>query len=159
MVYLTQINKNKIDNYDPKNPDQKKPKVSSAAVVTVSGSIVQVTVGPTASGEAPSQSGKPNTVGIAAGVVAGVVVLAGIVGGVFFYLRLRRRKQAKEEYRSQVAVKEFFAGGKPPGTGHSSLNDSRLDPEAVMRRESVGSLADNHDYSRKILKVTNPDGY
>jgi cell wall integrity and stress response component len=28
----------------------------------------------------------------------------------------------------------------------------------MQRRMSDGSIADNQDYSRRILKVTNPDG-
>jgi len=37
--------------------------------------------------------------------------------------------------------------------------DQRLDPVLLQqRRLSDGSIADNQDYSRRILKVTNPDG-
>jgi cell wall integrity and stress response component len=46
---------------------------------------------------------------------------------------------------------------KPPGTGYSHMSDQRLDPEAGARRNSVGSLADNQDYSRRILRVSNLD--
>jgi cell wall integrity and stress response component len=66
----------------------------------------------------------------------------------------------EEEYRRNAAVSDFIAGGagKPPHSsgGSSSFTDMRLDP-AVMaqRRMSDGSIADNQDYSRRILKVTN----
>jgi cell wall integrity and stress response component len=63
----------------------------------------------------------------------------------------------EEEYRRNAAVSSFIAG-KPPNSssGASSFNDTRLDP-AVMaqRRMSDGSIADNEDYSRRILKVRN----
>ena len=49
-----------------------------------------------------------------------------------------------------------MSGGdkRPPPTGYSTTSDSRLDPEAGMRRNSVGSMADERDYSRRILKVS-----
>jgi len=42
----------------------------------------------------------------------------------------------------------------------STLNDSRLDPRVLneKRKSGVSIFADNEDYSRRILKVTNPDG-
>jgi len=63
-------------------------------------------------------------------------------------MRRRRNRQVEEEYRRNAAVSQFIGGGKPPTT------DTRLDP-AVMaqRRMSDGSIADNQDYSRRILKV------
>jgi hypothetical protein len=36
--------------------------------------------------------------------------------------------------------------------------DARLDPNMVQRPQSVGSLADDRDYSRKILRVHNMQG-
>lgn len=96
----------------------------------------------------------PNTAGIAAGVVVGVVVLASIIGGVFFFLRHKKRRQAEDDYRNRASVNNFVAGGKMH-TSNSSMTDSRLDPEFMARRQSNGSIADNEDYSRRILKVTN----
>ncbi|KAL5427597.1 hypothetical protein PMIN06_012874 [Paraphaeosphaeria minitans] len=101
----------------------------------------------------PEKKG-PNTAGIAAGVVVGVVVLAAVIGGVFFYLRRQKRQAVEEEYRRQAAVNSFVSGGKLH-TSNSSMTDSRLDPEFMARRQSNGSIADNEDYSRRILKVTN----
>jgi len=40
-------------------------------------------------------------------------------------------------------------------TGGYSVSDARLDPVMAQRRVSNGSIADNEDYSRKILRVTN----
>lgn len=97
-----------------------------------------------------------STAGIAAGVVVALVVVGAIIAGVFFYLRHRKRKAAEEEYkRAQVA--EIMRGGerKPPTTGYSSTSDSRLEPASFNgRRNSIGSIADNEDYSRKILRVS-----
>jgi cell wall integrity and stress response component len=87
--------------------------------------------------------------------VVGVLAAASIVAGIFFYLRHRRRKAAEEEYARTNQVSDFVRGGerKPPATGYSSMSDSRLDPEA-NKRNSVGSLADAQDYSRRILRVS-----
>jgi cell wall integrity and stress response component len=107
----------------------------------------------TASSTPENSDNGPNKAGIAAGVVVGVVAIAAIIGGVWFFLRRRRQHQAEEDYRRNAAnVNSFVSGGK---TSASSMNDSRLDPSFVDRRQSNGSIADNEDYSRRILKVTN----
>ncbi|KAK5173148.1 Stress-activated PKC1-MPK1 kinase pathway sensor [Saxophila tyrrhenica] len=115
---------------------------------------------PTPESSSPEDSGT-NIGAVAGGVVVGVVAIAGIVFGVWFYLRRRKQKEAEEEYkRTQVA--DFMRGGgngerKPPNTGYSHSSDSRLDPGAGARRDSQGSIADAGDYSRRILRVANPD--
>lgn len=108
--------------------------------------------GPTKSG---TSSGGPSKAGIAAGVVVGFIAIAAIAGGVFYYLRNKKRREVEEEYRRNAAVSNFIAGGKPPNSsgGSSSFNDTRLDPVMAQRRMSDGSIADNEDYSRRILKV------
>jgi cell wall integrity and stress response component len=113
--------------------------------VTASGS-------PTAS---TSSSGGPSKAGIAAGVVVGIVAISAIAGGVFLFIRFKRRREVEEEYRRNAAVSNFIAGGKPPTSsgGASSFTDTRLDPVMAQRRMSDGSIADNQDYSRRILKV------
>ncbi|KAL7619544.1 Protein SLG1 [Parahypoxylon ruwenzoriense] len=105
---------------------------------------------------APEQSsGGTNVAGIAAGVVVGVVAAAAIVGGVIFWLRRKRNAEIEEEHRRNAAVNAFITGGKPPSSsGGLSMSDSRLDP-VMNRRMSDGSIADNQDYSRRILRVTN----
>ncbi|CAK4034932.1 in LEU2 3 region [Lecanosticta acicola] len=116
---------------------------------------------PDASASAKSSGGGgTSTAGVAAGVVVGVVALAGIVTGLFFFLRHKKRQQAEEDFKQRNTVADFMRGAnerKPPGTGYSGMSDQRLDPEAGARRNSVGSLADNQDYSRRILRVANPD--
>ena len=109
----------------------------------------------TAASGSQSSSGGTNVAGIAAGVVVGVVAAASIITGVYFFLRYRRRQAAEEEYkRTQISDFMRTGEGKPPQTGYSSMSDSRLDPEAGQRRNSHGSIADNQDYSRRILRVS-----
>ncbi|MCJ1437172.1 hypothetical protein MMC27_006557 [Xylographa pallens] len=101
--------------------------------------------------EASVASGGPNKAAIAAGVVVGVVGFCALIGGVLLWLRQRRRRAIEEEHRRK----------EKPGSssGSQSLTDSRLEPSVMFqRRMSDGSIADNQDYSRRILKVTNPDG-
>lgn len=98
----------------------------------------------------------PNTAGIAAGVVVGVAVIAGGIGGFFFWMRRRRNAEIEEDHRRNAAVNAFISGSKPPSShGSISMTDSRLDPVMAHRRMSDGSIADNEDYSRRILRVTN----
>lgn len=128
-------------------------------VVVTMPSSQQQTEAPSPSAEADSDSGsKPNVAGIAAGVVVGVVAVAGIAIGLFFFMRHRKQKAAEEEYkRNQVSDFMRHGGtsgeGKPPNTGYSNMSDQRLDPEAG-RRNSAGSIADDQDYSRRILRVS-----
>jgi len=104
----------------------------------------------------PSSGGSNNTAGIAAGVVVGVAVVASVVGGVFFMLRRRRNMEIESEHRRNAAVNSFVGGAKPPSSsGGFSIGDQRLDPVMAQRRMSSGSIADNQDYSRRILRVTN----
>lgn len=128
--------------------------VKPTAVVTVSGGVVTVTGSSSASSS--SSSGSSNTAGIAAGVVVGIVAVASIVGGIFFFIRRRRNKEIEEEHRRNAAINTFVNGSKPPGSsGGYSVTDARLDPVMAQRRISNGSIADNQDYSRRILRVTN----
>lgn len=120
---------------------------------------------PTSSGELGENNGEdggkkdeggPNVAAIAAGVVVGVVVIAALIGGAFFYMRRKRNAEIEEEHRRNAAVNAFISGAKPPGSsGNVSMSDSRLEPGLAHRRLSDGSIADNQDYSRKILRVTN----
>jgi cell wall integrity and stress response component len=95
----------------------------------------------------------PNKAAIAAGVVVGFVAIAAAVGGLFIFLRHRRNRQVEEEYRRNAAVSSFISGGKPPTSSGGASFDTRLDPSVAQRRMSDGSIADNQDYSRRILKV------
>ncbi|KAJ8129958.1 hypothetical protein O1611_g3673 [Lasiodiplodia mahajangana] len=130
---------------------------TSAAPTSTSTSQTSATETPTSAAEtqSSSNSSKPNTVGIAVGVVVGVIVVGAIATGVIFYLRRKRNAELEEEHRRNAAVNAFISGGKPPrSSGGMSIADSRMDP-VMNRRMSDGSIADNQDYSRRILRVTN----
>jgi hypothetical protein len=98
--------------------------------------------------------GGTNVAGIVAGVVVGVVVIAAALGGGFLFMRRKRNKEIEEEHRRNAAVNAFI--GKAPGSSGGSITDARLDPVMAHRRMSDGSIADNQDYSRKILRVRHP---
>lgn len=68
-------------------------------------------------------------------------------------MRNKKRREVEEEYRRNAAVNNFVTGGKSPVSSGGSFTDTRLDPTLANRRMSDGSIADNQDYSRKILKV------
>ncbi|SPO03283.1 related to cell wall integrity and stress response component 1 [Cephalotrichum gorgonifer] len=110
---------------------------------------------PTEDDSGRKDAGTINIAAVAAGTVVGVLSIAGAVGGVFFYMRRQRNKQIEEEHRRNAAVNSFI-GHRPPGSaGSLSISDTRLDPIMAQRRMSDGSIADNEDYSRRILRVTN----
>lgn len=118
-------------------------------------SVVYVTSTPTGSADTGSKS--TNVAGIIAGVVVGVVVIGAAFGGLFFWMRQKRNREIEEEHRRNAAVNAFM-GGKPPNSsgGYSMEADTRLDPVMAQRRLSSGSIADNQDYSRPILRVCSP---
>lgn len=121
-------------------------KASPTPVISITESTVVITA--PASSEAKSSG--PNVGAIAGGIVVGVVVLASAIGGMFLYFRQKRNKEIEEEHRRNAAVNSFT------GKSSSSLMDARLDPVMAQRRLSDGSIADNQDYSRKILRVCAP---
>ncbi|KAI2634600.1 hypothetical protein GGS21DRAFT_111076 [Xylaria nigripes] len=108
----------------------------------------------TTSADKPSDNGSSKTIGIAVGVVVGVVVITALGAAVYFYMRRKRHDELEEEHRRNAAVNSFIGSGKPRSSGGMSIADSRMDP-GLNRRMSDGSIADNQDYSRRILRVTN----
>ena len=126
---------------------------AAPSVITKAGQTVVVTASSSASNTSKS-SGGGSKAGIAAGVVVGLVAIAGIVGGVYFFLRQRKRRAVEEEFRRNTAVNSFVTGKSKSEA--SSTNDQRLDPNitAVHRRQSIGSIADERDFSRRILQVS-----
>ncbi|KAL8743675.1 MAG: hypothetical protein Q9190_004003, partial [Brigantiaea leucoxantha] len=134
-------------------PDSSKDDPPST--ITRASTVVVTAPGETKAVPAPAQTQeKPkgsNTAGIAAGVVVGIVAIAAIAGGLFFFLRNRKRRAAAEAY-NQNPANPFVTENRPPPSS-SSMSDSRLEPSVMMqRRQSDGSIADNQDYSRRILK-------
>ncbi|KAH6615895.1 hypothetical protein B0J18DRAFT_291779 [Chaetomium sp. MPI-SDFR-AT-0129] len=117
---------------------------------------VVVTQNPTSTPKEDDNSGGggPNVAGIAAGVVVAIVVVAALIGGGFIYMRRKRNLELEEEHRRNAAVNAFI-GNKPRSSGGTSMADARMDPVMAHRRMSDGSIADNEDYSRRILRVTN----
>lgn len=125
-------------------------------------------------------------VGIVVGVIGAVLVAAGL--GLWFFFR--RRKQNKEQaFQEDPSIRGSSAGmgaGRPdmsmsnrsggaPASPNSAGNrssmlqiDPRMDPfkQGLYMRsashESINTLRDDHDYSRrinppKVLRATNPD--
>lgn len=146
-IALTGNTRNRVDYYSPDASSSSAPSSTapSTAKTTSTGTPSQV----------PQNDGKPNTIAIAVGVVVGIIGIAALVFGVWFFLRRRRQRQAEEDYRRNAANVNAFVNGGKLHTSNSSMNDSRLDPSFMDRRQSNGSIADNEDYSRRILKVTN----
>lgn len=120
------------------------------------------------------------TAGVAVGVVGAVLIGAGI--GLFLFFR--RRKQHKEEaYQDDPSVRSdgshhpdmSMSNSGVPASPNSAGNrsstlqiDPRMDPfkQGLYMRsashESINTLRDDHDYSRrihppKVLRATNPD--
>lgn len=154
-VVLTGNTRNPVDYYEPvvsSSSSSAAPKATSAAPTSTAAAVVTPSATPSA---APEDDSKPNTVAIAVGVVVGILALSAILFGVWFLLRRRRQHQAEDDYRRNAANVNAFVNGGKLHTSNSSMNDSRLDPSFVDRRQSNGSIADNEDYSRRILKVTN----
>ncbi|KAJ5823440.1 Carbohydrate-binding WSC subgroup [Penicillium robsamsonii] len=90
-----------------------------------------------------------NTAAIAAGVVIGVVGFAALCGAGFFWWRSKKNK---------AGVAGGATGGYGRDSGPPSMSDSRFDGDYMaQRRQSNGSIDDDHDFSRRILQVTNPD--
>ena len=116
-------------------------------------SSASITAGPTtsaaqSSSAAPSKGGG-STVGIAVGVVVGVVLLAALAGGAFVFFR-RKQQRDMQEFKRQNDV-AAFTGAASNDRPQMWAPDTRLD--TAGNRNSNGSIADNADYSRRILQV------
>ncbi|KAI1095899.1 hypothetical protein F5B19DRAFT_272029 [Rostrohypoxylon terebratum] len=135
------------------------------------------------SGTSTSQHGLSTgaAVGVAIGVL-GVIAIA-IALGVFLWLRRKRRGQGDTMSDSPGSHRGSSAGMmSTPTTAMASVwdgdnassgrrnsrympHDPRMDPYAAniysrfenKSHESINTLQDNHDYSRKVLRTTNPD--
>ncbi|KAG9621369.1 hypothetical protein KCU64_g21325, partial [Aureobasidium melanogenum] len=134
------------------------PTAGKATVITsvAPGTTVIITQVPTSSGTSSADSekshkGGSNTAGIAAGVVVGIVVVAALFGAAFFFWR---RKQRRETETGHQQLNDYSSSAQKPMAYRPAPGpDSRIDPDAMAsRRMSDGSIADNEDYSRRILK-------
>ena len=140
----------KVPTYSSSSSSSTSTSTTSEEEATSSSEAGTSTATPT--DEASDNGGGPNVAGIAAGVVVGVVAVCGLIGGAWFFLKYRKRKDLVDEYRRNATISSFVAGGKPFSEG--SVSDSRLEPSMMdHRRQSNGSIADDQDFSRRILKV------
>ncbi|ODQ64994.1 hypothetical protein NADFUDRAFT_83116 [Nadsonia fulvescens var. elongata DSM 6958] len=104
--------------------------------------------------------------GAVIGAIAGLALIAGLV---FFLLRRRAQNRYDREASSPHGIPDpfgddvdnkmnaFGVGGVGDGNDGFMSIDQRLNPVMLNRRLSEGSLADDQDYSRKILRVANPE--
>ncbi|TQV92809.1 ER membrane protein Wsc4 [Cordyceps javanica] len=167
-------------------------KSSSLSTVTVDGTVTTIIVAPTTTGDTsqdkrPVSSGSS---GLGGGAIAGIVIgaVAGIalIGLLIFFLLRRRKQNADDEFRDDPSVRGSSRGrmgshqqdlsiaGSAASPGSSGNRNSmlqvdpRMDPfkQGLYLRngsaESVNTLRDEHDYSRriqqpKVLRATNPD--
>lgn len=85
----------------------------------------------------------------------GVLAALGIGAALLYFTYFRRHGRDDDDFGGEY--KRHIEAG---GAGHTqspspSLVDNRLDTSLAIRRNSSESLADNQDYSRKILRVVN----
>ncbi|KAH7146366.1 hypothetical protein EDB81DRAFT_759641 [Dactylonectria macrodidyma] len=150
-----------VDDMEPESSSTSAATSSTAKPTTSAAETAATTSDASSTSSSDSDSDndggkKTNTVAIAAGSVIGVVAVAAIIGAAVFFVRRRRNAEIEEDHRRNAAVNAFINGSKPPGSsGSISMTDSRLDPVMAHRRLSDGSIADEQDYSRRILRVTN----
>ncbi|KAI1083541.1 hypothetical protein F5B20DRAFT_409683 [Whalleya microplaca] len=121
-------------------------------------------------------------VGVAVGVLGAVIIVALIA--IMYWIRRRRSNQEAGMLSNQGSQRGSSSGmmgtpttamasvwdGENGSTGRRNSrlmpHDPRMDPYATniysrfdhnKSRESINTLQDNHDYSRKVLRTTNPD--
>ncbi|KAK8090847.1 hypothetical protein PG994_000352 [Apiospora phragmitis] len=118
-------------------------------------------------------------VGVAVGVLGFLIIMGAI--GAFFWLRRKRHNQNQALLDRQNSVRGSSAGmmstprtemastwdGDSMGRRNSRLmpHDPRMDPYATniygrfdnKSHESINTLRDDRDYSRRVLRTTNPD--
>lgn len=160
-VFSTGTSLNEPKHFKPEKKEEKDESSEDAAPSVVTEVILSSPAADVAQSDIPDVqedsddegSTGVSTAAIAAGSVAGVLGLSSLVGGVFLLLRYRKRREAEEAYKNAVSVNGFIEDGKRPPYSSGSGSDSRLDPVAAQRRMSDGSIADNEDYSRRILQV------
>ncbi|KPM46051.1 hypothetical protein AK830_g458 [Neonectria ditissima] len=164
---------------------------SQVQTVTAGGTVRTVTIGPTSTGTTASDSagvkvkssglGTGQVVGIVVGVIGAVIIAAGLA--LFLWFRRRKQRTQQEGFQDDPSIRDSSSGIRPDmsvaGVSPSSPNaaskrnstlqvDPRMDPfkQGLYVRggshESINTLGDEHDYSRriqapKVLRATNPD--
>lgn len=140
---------------------------SSSSASSADSSASSSSAAASATGESKHKSSGVSG-GAIAGIVIGVLAALAIIGAVLVFLKKRRDSNRYESYSPNVGPHGFkdFSSPSDPGvfppppipTKNQPYVDQRLNPSMLgERRLSEGSLADARDYSRKILRVANPD--
>lgn len=158
--------------------------------MTADGVVKTVYVGPTgsanAAGDTTAVSSKDS--GLSTGAVAGIVVgiIAAVIAGagvaLFFWFRRRKQRNEQQGFQDDPSIRDSSSATRPEmstaGVSPVSPNaakrnstlqvDPRMDPfkQGLYVRsgshESINTLRDDHDYSRriqapKVLRAMNPD--
>ncbi|RSL71583.1 hypothetical protein CEP54_001240 [Fusarium duplospermum] len=162
---------------------------AGGTIKTVTVAPTQSTTAGTSANENTSEKSTKNglstgqVVGIVVGVIVAVLGLAALV--LFFWFRRKKQQNEQEAFHDDPSIRDSSSGiaqrpdmsmaaGSPvSAAGASNRNstlqvDPRMDPfkQGLYVRsashESINTLRDDHDYSRKIqapkvLRATNPD--
>ncbi|KAJ4326275.1 Cell wall integrity and stress response component 4 [Fusarium piperis] len=161
---------------------------AGGTIKTVTVAPTQATAGTSANENASEKSQKSGlstgqVVGIVVGVIVAVLGIAALV--LFFWFRRKKQQNEQEAFHDDPSIRDSSSGiaqrpdmsmtaGSPvSAAGASNRNstlqvDPRMDPfkQGLYVRsashESINTLRDDHDYSRKIqapkvLRATNPD--
>ncbi|KAH6890611.1 hypothetical protein B0T10DRAFT_459260 [Thelonectria olida] len=164
---------------------------SRIQTVTADGTVKTVFIAPTDPAETSAGDSSGVNVkkkGLSTGAVVGIVVgvIAAVIGAaaIALFFWFRRRKQQKEDgFQDDPSIRDSSSGPRPnvsmagaspispiaASKRNSTLQvDPRMDPfkQGLYVRsgshESINTLRDEHDYSRriqapKVLRATNPD--
>ena len=122
-------------------------KVGQTTVVTAPASSKSSVNAANSSGHGVSKTG------IVVGVITGGSAVALIVGAIIFFFKRCRDRALGEDPPRNAAVSSFFVGR----TSVTLSTDHRLDPAIFSHRQSIGSIDDERDFSRRLLQVRNPD--
>ncbi|RGP73670.1 cell wall integrity and stress response component [Fusarium longipes] len=161
---------------------------AGGTVRTVTVAPTQQTAGTSANENTSETSDKSGlgtgqVVGIVVGVIAAVILAAAVI--LFLWFRRKKQQNEREAYQDDPSIRDSSSGiaqrpdmsttgGSPiasaaAGSRNSTLQvDPRMDPfkQGLYVRsashESINTLRDDHDYSRriqapKVLRATNPD--
>lgn len=161
---------------------------AGGTIKTVTVAPTQSTAGISANENANEKSQKSGlstgqVVGIVVGVIVAVLGIAALV--LFFWFRRKKQQNEQEAFHDDPSIRDSSSGiaqrpdmsmaaGSPvSAAGASNRNstlqvDPRMDPfkQGLYVRsashESINTLRDDHDYSRriqapKVLRATNPD--
>ncbi|KAJ9218058.1 hypothetical protein DTO166G4_449 [Paecilomyces variotii] len=155
----------------------------SLSVQTVAGQPVTVTVQNPESTMAAGEEGTHKSTsssalsgGAIAGVVVGSLAGAGVLLGFLFWFCYARRRSAASDGSYDPSIQGNLLDGRRHSktsqmsimrnipsspTGAATFTDNRMNKEATLypngHRLSNVSLQDNQDYSRPVLRLTNPD--